>query len=171
MEVKRVIRSLALMPLLFLTACQSSSTGFPSFTDIWGRILGIASLGFLNTAANAEAFMRLMVFILVFAVFYEASRLTQFQPNIRAVISLVLAIISAVFMPAGVLAGIGITYGTITAFVLIGVPVLAGLYAIYAIPSTNRWLIGMKIAIIILLLIILRAVRFHALKGFGGTII
>ncbi|MBS3139801.1 hypothetical protein J4479_02250, partial [Candidatus Woesearchaeota archaeon] len=123
MEVKRVIRSLALMPLLFLTACQSSSTNFPSFTDIWGRILGIASLGFLNTAANAEAFMRLMVFILVFAVFYEASRLTQFQPNIRAVISLVLAIISAVFMPAGVLAGIGITYGTITAFVLIGVPV------------------------------------------------
>ncbi len=73
-------------------------------------------------------------------------------------------------MPAGVLAGIGITYGTITAFVLIGVPVLAGLYAIYAIPSTNRWLIGMKIAIIILLLIILRAVRFHALKGFGGAI-
>lgn len=167
MELKQVFRSLALMPLLFLTACQSSTTTFPTFTDIWQRILEIGSLGFINTPNNAEAFMRIMVFILVFAILYEASRFTGFQTNIRAIITIIFAIISSIFMPAGVLAGIGIAYGTVVAFFLIGIPVLGGLYAIYAIPSNNRWQIGIKVAIITVLLAILIQVRNHALAGFA----
>jgi len=167
MQIKRVAQYLIFFSLLLLTACQTSQAQVPTLKDIWEGILEIGTLGFIGSADNLVGFMRIMVFILVFAVLYEASRLTRFPTNIRAVISIVISIISSVVMPAGVLAGIAAAYGTVVASVLIGVPVLGGFYALYRIPSDDRWQIALKIGIILITLVVLIEIKYGAIKGFG----
>ncbi len=170
MNLKDVVRRIWFLPFLLLTACQSGSATLPTLKEIWEKIIWVGTLGFLGTQFGPETpvgFMRLMVFILVFALLFEGSRLLGLQRNTQITVSLVLSIIATVFMPKGVLAGIGVAYGTVVSFFLIGVPVFAGLYVIYLLPSTNRWLIGIKVAIIGLLLALLIIIKNFAIAGLG----
>ncbi len=148
---------------LFLVSC--TSPGFPSGMDIYKKILWVGSLGFLgNVDSPMAGFMRIMIFILVFAVLYELSRLVPgLTKNIAITVTGILALISAIFIPGPVLAGIGAAYGTVVAFVLIGIPVIGGLYLLHRVPAQTRWNHFIRIVIILLLIAILISVRNHAL--------
>lgn len=153
---------LLLLLSMFLVSCQQAGI---SGSLIWEKILWYGSLGFFSGTAVDNpmgGFMRILVFILILAIFYELGGLIQLSPNIRTVVSLILAMMSAVFIPQGVLAGIGAAYGTLVALFLIGAPVVGGLYAIYRIPNTTRFYIFLRIVIILILLAILISVKIHA---------
>lgn len=146
---------------MFLVSCQQAGV---SGSDIFNKILWFGSLGFLGASGNPmDGFMRILVIILVFAIFYELAGLLQLTSSIRTTISLILAVMSGVFIPTTVLAGIGAAYGTLVALFLIGLPVIGGLYAIYRIPGTRRFYIFLRIVIILILLAILISVKVHAL--------
>ena len=146
---------------MFLVSCQQVGI---SGSEIWNKIIWFGSLGFLGATGNPmEGFMRILVITLVFAIFYELGGLVQLSPSIRTTVSLILAIMSGVFIPGTVLAGIGAAYGTLVALFLIGAPVVGGLYAIYRIPNTTRFHIFLRIVIILILLTILISVKIHAL--------
>ncbi|MDO8656396.1 MAG: hypothetical protein Q7K45_04100 [Nanoarchaeota archaeon] len=146
---------------MFLVSCQQAGI---SGSDIWNKIIWFGSLGFLGATGNPmEGFMRILVITLVFAIFYELGGLLPVTPSIRMTISLILALMSGIFIPATVLAGIGAAYGTLVALFLIGAPVVGGLYAIYRIPNTTRFYIFLRIVIILILLTILISVKIHAL--------
>tara|TARA_Y100000310_G_scaffold330279_1_gene401654 strand:- start:903 stop:1451 length:549 start_codon:yes stop_codon:yes gene_type:complete len=150
--------------VLFITSCGGGGGGGLTAMQVWKQILWVGKLGFLGiTGENAlTGFMRLMIFILVFAIFFELANLTGFlNRNIAIVIALIISIISAVFMPGAVLIGIGSTYSTLVALVLIGAPVLAGFYALYRIPATGAGLVA-RIIILLILLWILLAVKAYA---------
>ncbi len=155
-----------LLASLFLVSCQQAGI---SGSSIYNKILWFGSLGFLGASGNPmSGFMRILVTILVFAIFYELGGIPigggpLLTPSIRTTISLILAIISGVFIPTSVLAGIGAAYGTLVALFLIGLPVVGGLYAIHRIPNTYRFYIFLRIVIIIILLAILISVKIHAL--------
>ena len=163
---------LFLVSILTVSCDSDSSDDGIDAEEIWKKVLSIGKLEWLGfTGESAIAgFMRILVAILVFAGLFELGRLTPMTPRIRGVIAGILAIISAVFIPGSILAGIGGAYGTITALVLIGIPLGIGGYALYRIPSDKSGQIIAKICIIIALMWILMAVKGHAtdLLGAGG---
>ncbi|MEK6951038.1 MAG: hypothetical protein AABX13_04925 [Nanoarchaeota archaeon] len=163
----RVLISLLVLSF-FLLACTDAS-GSITVKPIWDKILNVASLQFLGvTEGNALiAFMRLLVAILVFAVLFELGRLTPLGRNTAIVVAAILAIMSAIFIPGNLLAGIGGAYATVVAFVLLGIPVLGGFYALMAIPGTSRGMIALRLAVILLLLWILISIKTHALAITG----
>ncbi len=145
-------------------ACTDQA-GNITIKPIWDKILSVGSLQFLGITSGGNAliaFMRILVAILVFALLFEASRLTGLSRNTGIVVAAILAIMSAIFIPGRILAGIGGAYATLIAFVLIGIPVIGGGYALIAIPGTSRGLILLRIAVILLLLWILISIKTHA---------
>jgi len=155
---------LFLISILVVSCDDSSGDDSMNLDKIWKKVLSIGKLEWLGFSGESAiaGFMRILVAILVFAGLYELGRLTPMTPRIRGVIAGILAIISAVFIPGSILAGIGGAYGTITALVLIGIPLGIGGYALYRIPSDNAGQIIAKLCIIVALMWILMAVKGHA---------
>jgi hypothetical protein len=149
----------------FLAACTSTA-GPTSASDIWNNILFIGSLGFLTnsiTDGPMVGFMRIAIFILVFTLLYEGSRFLDFLGrNSRIVIALILSLISVIFIPGNILAGIGAAYGTLVAFVLLGSVILGIGWAYMSIPATSLGYRLIRIAILVILLLILISVKQHA---------
>jgi hypothetical protein len=135
--------------------------------NVWDAVLDIGMLKFLKISSeNAlSGFMRLMIGILVFTLIFEATRLLgdYANRNARVVVAVIISIISVIFMPKKILLAIGSTYSIIVSIIMIGVPVAAGFYALYRIPSDNRWQVGMKVFILGILLWIMFVVRDYAL--------
>lgn len=156
-----VILSLVVLSLL-LVACTDRA-GNITLKPVWDKIIEAGQLKFLGSSDNAlVGFMRVLVAILVFALLFEASRLSGLSRNIGITVSIILAVMSAIFIPGNILAGIGGAYATVVAFMLLGVPVIGGFYALWRIPSTNRMWIALKIVVILLLLWILISIKTHA---------
>lgn len=171
---------------LFLAACSSAGTvdtgdsdataaGTWTESGIWKEFIYIFSLGpFLEGTEALEAFMRAIVGILVFALFFEAgSRLGFLTRRTAMIVAGVLAIMTAIFLPGTILAGIGSAYAIAFAAILILTPVVGGLWVIFGsvggnpiIPHT-RFGHGLRIVILAVLLWILMAVKDHALNLVG----
>ena len=147
-----------------LVACTSTSTPV-SGIDIWNKVLWFGTLGFLGYSVEGPmvGFMRIAVFILVFALMFEGSRFLGFLGrNSRIVITLILSLISVIFIPGNVLAGIGAAYGTLVAFILLG-SVIVGIGALYInIPTTSLGYRLLRLAVLVVLLFILISVKQHA---------
>lgn len=148
---------------LFLTSCDDMDEDF-GVEAVFEKIIDIATLDYFDDEAVLPGVMRVLIAILVFALLFEGSRLIGLNTNVGITVALVLAVISVIFIPNNVLIGIGSAYGTLVAFLLVGIPVFVGGYALYALPADNRWLVGLKIVIILVLIWILVAVKSHA-KG------
>ena len=152
-----------LLLALFLVSCTPDPG--PSAGQIWQKILWVGTLGFLG--ANNDglvSFMRILVFILVFALFYlGASMVPGLGRNIAIVVAAVLAIISVIFIPASVLVGVGAAYATLTSVILIGAPIVGGLVLFRMIPGETRAGIAVRCIVLLVLLAILIAVKSYAL--------
>jgi len=164
MNQKRVLIGFSLLLLGVLLVSCSQSAGQVSGKDIWDTIIKLGSLEYFGlTGTNAVvSFMRVLVAILIFAILFEVSGLLNFARNVRIALAVILSVISSIFIPAEVLAGIGAAYATLISFVLIGTPLIAGLVAYFNIPHTTRGWIAIRMVILLLLLWILLAVKHHA---------
>lgn len=160
---------------LFLAACTSSDGEEFDLASIWDEFVYIFSLGPLLESTDAlGAFMRAIVGILVFALLFEAgNRLGFLARRTAMVVAGVLAIMTAIFLPNAILAGIGSAYAIAFAAILILTPVVGGLWVIFGsvggnpiIPHT-RFGHGLRIVILAVLLWILIAVKDHALNLVG----
>ncbi|MAF99232.1 MAG: hypothetical protein CMH61_01335 [Nanoarchaeota archaeon] len=162
MDVKKswVYTSILSLFTLFVTSCAPGG----AFPNIWQKILDIGSLKFLGIAGGngLVAFVRILIALLIFAILFEVGR-RVLNRNTAGIISGILAIISAIFIPGSILAGIGGAYATFFSIALIGLPVVGGLYLIWRIPGTSRGGIALRIVILTILLWILMGVRTHAL--------
>ena len=152
---------------LFIISCApaNQASNVPIGQQVMNTISHIGTLKFLGVTSGGNAlvgFVRVLVAIMVFAILFESGRFFLNQ-NIAAAAAGVLAVISAIFMPANILAGVGGAYATLTAFVLIGIPVVGGLFVVFqVIPSTTRFWLGLRTLLIILLIWILSNVKTHA---------
>ena len=165
--------SLLLVSLLLVNFVTAS----PPETSAWDTILEVGSLGFLcergwfglgscDYENNLVALMRVLIGILTFALFYMGA--TQVpglkeQRNIAITVSIILAIISVIFIPNAILKGIGAAYATLVAVIMIGAPVAGG-FILYRSMSDQHWVV--KVIVLVILLIILTLVKAAA----GGLI-
>ncbi len=106
------------------------------------QILDIGSLKFLFGASADNqliGFVRIVVAILVFALLYlGSSMIPHMSKNIAITISILLSIITAVFLPKEVLLVFGETYATIFALIIIGGPIIAIMALCFFTPTPNR---------------------------------
>ena len=183
---KLAIVGLLLVSLL-LASCvpDSNNSGPPSDVDIWGTIISIGSLGFLcdqqdvkeplfgitilqrcDKEANLVALMRVLIGVLTFALLYMGTSavpaLNQ-NRNVSIAVSIILAIMSVIFIPNSVLLGIGAAYGTLVAIIMIGAPVVVG-FIIYRAMSESHW--AFKVLLLVVLLGILTLVKYWVTGGF-----
>ena len=136
--------------------------------QVWNRIIGIVNLSFLGVSDGGLviAFVRVLVWIMVFTVFFAGLRYTPhlkdlLKKNQALVVAFVLATISAIFLPADALLALGAGWGTLVALVLIGIPVVAILAALIMTPSSSRGVYFIKFCACLLLYWILMAMKFH----------
>lgn len=163
---------------LLLAGCPPEPS--PSDTDVWGTILKVGSLGFLCNFTNSPgcepnendlvALMRVLIGILTFALFYMAASAVpglKEQRNIAITVSIILAIMSVIFIPPSILIGIGAAYSTLVAIVIIGAPILGG-FILYRSMSDSHWVF--KVIVLVLILLLLTAVKYFARNIAGGIV-
>lgn len=133
MRFSKVGVATVLLVSLFLTGCfNPNNAGPPTGDDIWEKVVYIGSLGFIGDDSNAlVAITRILIFILVFALFQTAAKavpgLNQSR-NTGIAVSIILAIISTIFIPESILIAIGSAYSTLLAILIVGTPVAGGLF-------------------------------------------
>lgn len=121
----------------------------------WDTIKDIITLDFFNnigissTGDSVEGFIRLLILITLFALFFSASeKFLKFGKNISVVIALTISLISTILIPGTLLLGIATTYSTIVYFILLGLPVFVGLWAYFTLTE-HPWIrIGILIPLI-----------------------
>ena len=146
--------SFFLLTLLGLVSgCTATTTN-----NVWNTILKIGGLqGLQGAAAEAPvaSFMRILVFILVFALLYGGLRVLIAQyigQNITMVVAVVLSIMSVILMPGEVLLGIAGAYSVFIAFLLIGSLLFLVGFILYITPTTH-WMWRVLRFVLVLLLI------------------
>lgn len=145
---------------------------------VWNKIISIGNLSFLGIgdASLVAGFTRILVGILIFSLFFALTNalggegaLGFLKRNQAIMVSVILAIISAVFMPASVLLGIGAGWGTAVALILIGAPIVGIAYLLYVIPGKDKetkFSVVIKLILCFILFWILSAMKYHI----GGVI-
>jgi hypothetical protein len=137
--------------LLLILGTILSPCALAEGEGIKGTISSVLDIGrlewlFGNTAENQlVGFMRIVIAILIFTVLYmglsaanQAMGGNAIPKNIAITISILLAIISAVFIPGEVLMMFGETYATIFSLIIIGGPIIAIMALCFATPTPGR---------------------------------
>ncbi|MBI4983466.1 hypothetical protein HZC32_02380 [Candidatus Woesearchaeota archaeon] len=154
-----------------------------TFSNVWNKILSIGNLSFLGVSdANVVVgFTRLLLAILTFTIFFAVitvfgeggsgntgrAPLSFFKRNHAMVISAILAIMVAVFLPASVILAVGTGWATAVALILIGVPVIGGAYFLWVWPiggTDTRGTYFLKLILCVLLFWILSAMSYHVTR-------
>ncbi len=166
---------LLLLLLLLLLLILLPSTIAVSIDSIWQQILSIGNLGFLGFSSGQGiiAFTRILLWIATFTLFFavittfaKAKRgndaLTFFNKNQAMIISAVLAIMVAIFLPPEVILGVGSGWATAVAFLLIGLPVFGVVWLLWHIPFTGsdtKFTVLVKLFLCLILFWILTVIK------------
>lgn len=127
-------------------------------SNVFDTIISIGKLSFLGFPGgdNITAFLRILVFILTFTIYFAGLSVANgflkiFTKNIAIVVSLIFAIISTIFMPPAVLIASGTAFGTLVSVALLAAPMFAILALIFFLPEMPCWwwLVKLFIAVIL----------------------
>jgi hypothetical protein len=147
--------------------------------NVWFKILNIGNLGFLGIPDGSlvVAFTRILIWILIFAILFALTTslggydgpLSFLKKNHAAVISVIIATITAIFLPAQVLLAIGAGWGTLMGLILIGSPIVAIAFLFWKLPNEPCPYLMLKVLLSLLIFWILSAMKFHTGKMITTT--
>ena len=138
-----------LIASLFALPLVSAAGPLEVAKGAWNKILTIGNLSFLGVD-GLVAFTRILLAILIFAVFFSVmsflgagggSERKTFQflkRNQAMVIAAVLAIISAIFLPAAAILAVGAGWATAVGLILIGAPIIGLWYVLWKFPGKDQ---------------------------------
>jgi len=132
-----LIASILLFPFVF--AQRSTLAPLTDAISMFANFIFVD----ISAAIGETMFLRILIWILLFAIFYAV--LTNFpwekspfkKKNIALPISMIVALISVIFIPGQFLITIGFAYGFTTSFLLMALPVIAVIYLAYVIFPTS----------------------------------
>lgn len=173
MNQKWWLAVLSLLTIPFVAA----DTGIIS--TLWYRVLSIGNLSFLGLSDGSivAAFVRLLIWILLFTVFFAVitglggakgtAPMSFFNRGQAGVIAAVIATIGAIFLPAQVLLATGVGWATAIALLLIGGPVVGIGVLLMKYPgqgNETKMTVLIKLVLCLLLFWILTAMKFHVTR-------
>jgi len=121
--------------------------------EVGGVILEVFSLSWVTSEQMMVGLVRVGVAIIMFAGLFAGSQALKLDKRIGGMIALIMAIISAFFIPASVLLTIGGIWATIFSLVFIFGPIIGVLYLVYQIPA-QWWGYLFRVIILVGMLII-----------------
>lgn len=160
-------KRVSLLSLLFIFLVSLPFASAALWDDIWQKFLSIGNLSFLGIGDSnlVVGFTRLLIGILVFALFFAlALKIPYFKRPQAVVVAIVLAIITAIFIPAQALLALGASWAWVIAFILIFTPILGLVYLLLKLPGAkdeSRFTLFVKIIICLLLIWIFDAMKYH----------
>ena len=150
--------SLVVLVSSLLTPVFAHASVSSMLSSVFDTIISIGSLSFLGIPGGNDvtSFLRILMFILTLTIYFAGLTaangfLRIFTKNIAIVISVILAIISTIFIPPAVLIASGAAFGTLISVLLLAAPILAILAIIFLLPDRPCfwWLIKLLIAIVL----------------------
>ncbi|MDP3698268.1 MAG: hypothetical protein Q8R47_01640 [Nanoarchaeota archaeon] len=175
------LNKVGVISLLLISLLLASCAPAPGpSAGVWETILEIGSLGFLcergwfglgpcNYENNLVALMRVLIGILVFALLYmgtSAVRGLKENRNIAITVSIILAIMSVIFIPDALLLAIGTAYATITLILLILLFLAPLILLFIIIPGDSRRNHLIRVFLLIALYLLLTGLKNTA----GGLV-
>ncbi|MBI2145957.1 hypothetical protein HYU22_01290 [Candidatus Woesearchaeota archaeon] len=159
---------LLLVLLLLTSSFALAATPGQSLKSAFSSILDVGSLKFLlgGQADNQFfGFVRIAIAVLIFALLYMGlSLIPNMSRNTAIVVGIILAIISAVFIPKSVLAAMGETYAVIFSFLIIGGPIAGVGWLVFGTPTLNRFAAALKFFAVLLLMWLVNEIGHWAAK-------
>jgi len=143
MKKGMIILSLLLVISMFLSGCGTGSTAgggtgggsSPAVMDIFTNIITLQFLTNWGITAGpinpVEGFTRMLIIILLFSLFFWGSMQLPFGKPIAVTVSLVLAIMTGIFIPGTLLLTIASTYGAVFSALLLAIPIVLLLLAFW----------------------------------------
>jgi hypothetical protein len=141
MKKGMIILSLLLLLSMLLSGCGTGASAggggtggsAPPVMDIFSKIITLEYLSEWGITAGpinpVEGFTRLLIIILLFSLFFFGSMKLPFGKPIAITISLVLAIMTGIFIPGTLLLTIAATYGAVFSALLLAIPIVLLLFA------------------------------------------
>ncbi len=163
-------RGLLIALFLLIIPSTLAATGISGLDNAWRTVISLGNLSFLGfpDASLVHGFLRILMGILVFTIFFALlTSLKQtkfFNRGQSGVVAGILAITTAIFLPAELLTGIGAGYATAVSAILIGIPVLGTFYLLFQLPSKDRLDVFLKIVALLILLWVLLVMKYHVAR-------
>lgn len=143
--------------------------------NVWQKILATGQLNFIGVTSGTVVvgFTRLLIWLLLFTIFFAV--ITTFgkgknnvlgflSKNQALIVSLIVATIGAVFMPAQIILATGAGWAMLISFLLVGGPLLGLAYLFVTWPGKGKETKGtvlLKFAACMILLWVLSVMRYH----------
>jgi hypothetical protein len=154
-----------------------------TLNNVWWSVLrNVGNLGLLGMSDGGAvvALTRILIGLLVFTIIFGLlsafggsggstsdgdGALNFLSQSQSMTVAGIIAVISAIFLPAQVILAVGSGFGTIVGLLLIGIPVIGFLYLLLTtnttVPSEQRAYLVIKCVACAILLWILNAMKFH----------
>ena len=167
---------LAVLSLLSIPLV-AADTGIMS--NLWYKVLSIGNLSFigLSDGSIVAAFVRLLIWILLFTVFFAVitglggkegtAPMSVFNRGQAGIVAAVIATIGAIFLPAQVLLATVAGWATAVSLLLIGGPVVGIGVLLMKYPGQGqetKMTVLIKLVLCLLLFWILTAMKFHVTR-------
>lgn len=139
------------------------SAQFALAAEPWDTIKDIVTLkfmtnlGFQSTLDPFEGFIRFMLLILLFTIFFKLAEMIKLGRGAAFVIALFISLISAIFIPGSVLVAAAASYSTLVALVILGAPILL-LVMTYIFLKEHHWI---RVFVMVVLIYILYQMQSH----------
>lgn len=177
MKKSWLIGLLSLLTVPFALADVGST-----LSNVWWKILSIGNLSFLGLSDGSAvvAFTRILIGIFVFTVIFavlaafrggkDKSVLGFLNKGQAGVVAAIIAIITAIFLPASVLLATGTGWAVVVALLLIGGPIVGIAYIVWNLTDwindgkETRGTVFLKMVLCLLLFWVLSAMKYHVGK-------
>jgi signal transduction histidine kinase len=157
-------RLFILVLVMILVAMPVFAGPFSSISSAFASVLNIFKIFDQLSVAQFIGFLRLLIGILIFTIIYSAIGLVNkigssgegfLSKNIAITISIILAIMTSIFIPGGILIAIGASYAAIFSFIVLGSLIGGALFLVVGLPTPNRFVASAKLVGLILISVIL----------------
>lgn len=148
MNKKTLFFTFFILSLMLVPSALANDSPFEKIGEVFAGISEFGALGWLDNNFKGDnqliGFLRILIGIIIYSLIYMAIRMVndkvsnlEIPKGTAVTISVVLAIISVIFMPSVVITTIGASYGAAAAFVLIGSLLGSFLYLLYGTDTQS----------------------------------
>ena len=161
----RYLNFILLMSIMASSALAEASEVFQNIITLgWLSDLGVGS-----TIDPLEGFVRILVGIALFAILFALSqKLDAIGKNVAIVISLVITLITMIFIPASVLLAAATSYATIFSVIILALPLGIGFW-VYFMMGENLWIRGFIMGVLWFVLDEMKDHLNNLAQGAGGA--
>jgi len=157
MKLKKLLLFGLILSVLLISGC--SSTAGSNEENVFYKVITLQYLVDINMIPQPispiEGFIRILLFITLFSIFFSVTKLINLQPGPGTAIAGVISLMSSIFIPSSVLIFASASYSLIVSLIILLVPIGAAAYLYFTVKEWP-WLRFIFLGVITLLVWLFR---------------